>query len=88
MMFDKIYSDTCPQFAVYPKEQVDVFIGEMIAVLESTKRPHYTCEDNWYSCPASGERCRDDGDTSCECGAERFNARIDQHIIGLKEVVK
>lgn len=32
-------------------------------------------EDNWYSCPASGN-CIRDHDGGCNCGADRHNATL------------
>jgi hypothetical protein len=48
------------------------------AALERTRRPHYYCEDCWYSCPKAEDGCCDDsrGD-DCTCGADAFNAEID-----------
>jgi len=58
------------------------------ALLDSIKqleqmaiRPHFQCEDEWYTCPAvtgeAGEqaRCRHDSD-ECECGADSHNQQV------------
>ena len=49
------------------------------AALQAAKLPHYVCdEDCWYSCPKSGQSCRDGRDsTKCDCGADAHNAKID-----------
>lgn len=37
---------------------------------------HDQCEDCWYSCPASGECCRDNNDGICDCGSDDHNKFI------------
>jgi len=51
----------------------------LASVLEASKIPHLVVDgDCWFSCPKSGECCRDDQDkTKCECGADVHNKRID-----------
>lgn len=40
-------------------------------------RPHYICEDCWYSCPKSEDGCYNDAEgTECNCGAESHNERV------------
>jgi hypothetical protein len=51
---------------------------DLEAALRSLRRAHYVCEDCWYSCPKSGECCRDDVGDWCTCGADEANATIDQ----------
>jgi len=54
--------------------------------VESLRRLHRVVEgDCWYSCPASGECCRDNGSTGCDCGADRHNAIID-NIVKARDV--
>jgi hypothetical protein len=55
----------------------------MIEQLKSLRllaiRPHYTCDDVWYSCPLSADGCADDslpGD-ECNCGAEEHNIKVE-----------
>ena len=50
--------------------------AELVALIESLRRTHYTCEDCWYSCPKSEEGCCDDAQTGCTCGADEHNARV------------
>ena len=47
-------------------------------LLLRAKRPHYYCEDSWYSCPKAPDGCADEnqGD-ECNCGADAWNAEIE-----------
>lgn len=65
-----------------PKE----LLADIAPVLRNARREHYVSDvRGWYSCPASEVYrvwCRESGrgtdtDTSCTCGAEAWNARID-----------
>jgi len=40
---------------------------------------HYSCEDQYYSCPKSPEGCADSrqGD-ECNCGAEKHNQEVEE----------
>lgn len=50
--------------------------------------PHLIIEDdNWYSCPASGECARDDAGDRCDCGADFHNAQIDAAILALSRLI-
>ena len=50
----------------------------MVEALQKAKREHLVVDgDCWFSCPASGQCCRDDGGTKCNCGADKINAEID-----------
>ena len=53
--------------------------AELDAALEALRRTHHVNdEDCWYSCPQSGECCRDDAPMmSCDCGADAHNAILD-----------
>ena len=47
-------------------------------LLREARRPHYYCDDPWYSCPkAEGGCCDESAGTECRCGADEWNARID-----------
>jgi hypothetical protein len=63
---------------VYDASDVDARIAELEKALREAKRPHYSCEDPWYSCPKHPEGTANDfkGD-ECDCGADEFNAKID-----------
>lgn len=62
-------------------------LGNVISFLESLKLKHHINDDDcWYSCPASGECCNDEL-TDCNCGADNFNAKIDNKIMELKSYV-
>jgi len=40
-------------------------------------RPHYSCEDTWYNCPAHPEGSANfNVGTECNCGAEEHNREI------------
>jgi hypothetical protein len=42
------------------------------------RRTHYECEDCWYSCPKAPGGCCNDDKEGCTCGADEWNARIDE----------
>jgi chromosome segregation ATPase len=44
--------------------------------IEELRLSHAVIEDCWYSCPESGECC-DRRETTCNCGANKHNAKID-----------
>jgi hypothetical protein len=46
--------------------------------LEKLRRFHHTCEDNWYSCPKSGECCDDSQGNDCNCGADWHNKILEE----------
>ncbi len=49
---------------------------ELVELLETLRLSHRTCEDYWYSCPASGE-CARETDGECDCGAKDHNETLD-----------
>ena len=50
----------------------------MREALEKVKREHLVVdEDCWFSCPASGQCCRDDAGMKCNCGADETNTMIE-----------
>lgn len=52
--------------------------------LESTRMKHHTSPDDWYSCPKSEDGCADpEQGKKCNCGADLFNARLDNIIVML-----
>jgi hypothetical protein len=54
-------------------------VDALRAVLAESKREHLVVDgDCWYSCPKSGQCCNDSEDKDhCNCGADRWNARVD-----------
>ena len=66
---------------LYAKLQVRVKELED-ALREYGIRGHYTCEDAFYSCPASGKCYREDRTGECECGSDEHNAKVDQALRG------
>jgi hypothetical protein len=41
------------------------------------RRPHYGCEDSWYSCPKHPEGCANgEAGEDCNCGADKHNAEV------------
>lgn len=50
--------------------------------LEKMRRPHYACEDSFYSCPKTGECSDDHAGNECNCGADIANAEIDRALSG------
>lgn len=60
---------------------------EILRELESLRRTHLEAEDCWYSCPKSGECCNDDLPTTlCNCGADRFNEKLDRIVELIKHL--
>ena len=54
--------------------------------LERCKHSHYSCEDNWYSCPQAEDGCLDERrGPECDCGAKEWNAEIDAMLAAAKE---
>lgn len=51
-------------------------LSDVVAFLALRFREHRECEDCWYSCPKSGDYCRDDGDTKCDCGKDQADALL------------
>lgn len=47
--------------------------------LEKLRIAHYSCEDNWYSCPKSEDGCCNDmwPKDECNCGADKHNAILE-----------
>jgi hypothetical protein len=76
-------------FVIEDKPIYFVFVngGAMDVIKEvlSLKRRHRYCEDSWYSCPMAEGGCADDdaGD-KCNCGAEEYNAKIDEIVEELR----
>lgn len=55
----------------------DEAIETLRTALEKAKRPHYFCEDCWYTCPLHPEgSCNEHKPKVCDCGADEFNAEI------------
>jgi len=65
-------------------------VRELVEALAKCKRLHYYCDDCWYTCPAHPEgSCNDDKKGAvCNCGADEWNAKIDDlltHYKGLTD---
>ncbi len=52
-------------------------IDELEAHVVASKRAHHNSDDPWYSCPLASDGCADHSKVGCDCGADRWNARID-----------
>jgi hypothetical protein len=53
-------------------------IGRLKAIVAESCRKHTYCEDSWYSCPKAEGGCSNDSvGSDCDCGADKWNARID-----------
>lgn len=56
----------------------------LVALLRESKRKHYHCDDSWYCCPLClhedhGWRgYKQDDNGVCTCGADEWNARVDE----------
>jgi len=58
---------------------------ELLKFLKANRREHDVVDDCWYSCPKSGECCNDMADpTECLCGADDYNALVDDLIAKAK----
>lgn len=76
----------CVPFAVEEVERLQQRVKGLQETLKASTRPHLVVdEDCWFSCPQSGECCRDDQDKNkCDCGADEHNARIEAALRGEK----
>ena len=54
-------------------------LSGLYRMAELAKRPHYYCEDGWYSCPLAEYGCYNDSipKDECTCGADNHNAEVD-----------
>jgi hypothetical protein len=53
----------------------------MLEALKKSIRKHYSCEDDWYSCPKSEYGCANDlAVDDCNCGADEWNNYVDKII--------
>lgn len=50
------------------------------------KTAHYESEDCWYSCPKSGECCKDNDEDECNCGADRQNSVVNECLVILNAI--
>jgi len=54
-------------------------------LLTLSQRSHYSCEDEWYSCPMSDGGCYNDSfEKKCNCGADEHN----QMVTRLENIIK
>ena len=53
---------------------------ELVAKLNRLKMPHTVVGDCWYSCPKSGECCNDLAGDDCNCGADKYNTKVNELI--------
>lgn len=54
----------------------------MNEIIEDIKKlafkPHYYCEDSWYSCPLAEDGCANDSkEQKCDCGADDINEALE-----------
>ena len=62
---------------------------DIIKELESLRRSHYHCEDGWYNYPAHPDgSLNPEEDTECNCGADEYNAKLDEIIAEVHKLVK
>ena len=51
---------------------------QLVDALQKLRREHHVCEeDNWFSCPKSGQCLKDGHSDQCDCGADEANSLID-----------
>lgn len=61
-------------------------IKEVIKSLEGNLIEHVVCDDNFYSCPASGANTFSEDD-KCSCGADDYNFVLQENIDKLKSII-
>jgi hypothetical protein len=54
-------------------------LGLAVAALKQSRMEHYSCEDDWYSCPNVK------GHGKCDCGAEEHNKIINDALAQIEE---
>ena len=70
---------------------MDIDVNPIFAELEKLRSNHYSCEDEWYSCPKSEDYIPHNGimpKSECDCGADMKNKIIDDIIKYLKGATK
>lgn len=52
-------------------------------------RPHYYCEDSWYSCALAPDGCVDDriDETKCSCYADEHNKKVEELYKVIKDTI-
>ena len=55
----------------------------LVKRLDELRITHHTCDDCWYSCPASGDCCNEFSGNECDCGADEHNAKLDAILAAL-----
>ena len=60
-------------------------VRELANKLRESRIEHYYCEDTWYNCPAYTEE-DEVVDGECDCGADKWNAKIDELLAHYKEL--
>jgi hypothetical protein len=64
--------------SVGPSPRVPLSLRAQIEqLLTDLRLAHHVSEDCWYSCPKSGESCREAAGDVCLCGADMHNAKLD-----------
>ena len=53
--------------------------ADAVAALKQSRMEHYSCEDDWYSCPDAK------GHGKCDCGAEEHNKIINDALAKIEE---
>lgn len=65
--------------AIRAQVPADGFVLVPRTFLKGIHQAHYECEDPWYSCPKSQDGCANDrAGADCNCGADAFNAELDE----------
>ena len=60
-------------------------VRELVDKLRESRIEHYYCEDTWYNCPAYTEE-DEVVDGECDCGADKWNMKIDELLTHYKGV--
>ena len=67
-------------FTMYLSHQaVEKKLALAVAVLKQSRMEHYSCEDDWYSCPNAK------GHGKCDCGAEEHNKIINDALAQIEK---
>lgn len=85
-------AEAAGEFTPDPRRDVDLITAapDLLVALEKSRRSHYHCDDFFYSCPKDTRDTKDafmspceisyDKIYKCNCGADEWNAYIDEVI--------
>lgn len=69
--------------------KLESLLGLILDFLEKSRRGHDYCDDCWYTCPEHPEGCcNDDAGNECNCGANKYNEKLNKTIETIKAFIK